>query len=374
MHATSKLWHVSDPKLPVDLASQVVYADRFRIRKPGDTAFTLSPHLDSSAIERWEDPTYRSNYAAIFAGNWEAYDPWRIDTRLYAKTDLYHQRSSCSAFRAMQGWLSLCECGPGEGTLRLLPSVKLSTAYIMLRPFFVDGERFDTSQPTFPGATPGQGQFFPTSKWHPHLQLERMVVSVPKVRPGDYVFWHADLVHDVERRHGGLEDSSVSLLFQCSRTVRCRIQGDIVWGAMPLFSWLARVGDFYKTFYISTFSACLPSMLRSPPNRDAPLMGNELQVIYNANIPLCPYNIENMMTMRKAFRDVVPPPDFYLDCGGPYEMEKQHEDHGAREENILTLEGRRALGLADFDVNEPGLTEGQRAVRRMANEAMRSAN
>ena len=78
-------------------------------------------------------------------------------------------------------------------------------------------------------------------------------------------------------------------------------------------------------------------------------MGNDLQVIYNANIPLCPYNIENMMTMRKAFRDVVSPPDFYLDCGGPYEVEKQHEDHGAREENILTLEGRRALGLADFD-------------------------
>ena len=132
--------------------------------------------------------------------------------------------------------------------------------------------------------------------------------------------------------------------------------------------------DFHKIFYISTFSAYLPSMLQSPPNRDAPLMGNDLQVIYNASIPLCPYNIENMMTMRKAFRDVVPPPDFYLDCGGPYEMEKQHEDHGAREENILTLEGRRALGLAEFDVNEPGLTEGQRAVRRMANEAMRSAN
>ena len=78
--------------------------------------------------------------------------------------------------------------------------------------------------------------------------------------------------------------------------------------------------------------------------------------------------------MRKAFRDVDPTPDFYVACGGPYEMEKQHEDHEAREENILTLEGRRALGLADFDVNEPGLTEGQRAVRRMANEAMRSAN
>ena len=94
-------------------------------------------------------------------------------------------------------------------------------------------------------------------------------------------------------------------------------------------------------------------------------------MIYNANVPLCPYNIENMMTMRKAFRDVVPPADFYLDCGGPFELEEQHDDHGAREENILTLGGRRALGLADFDLDEDGLTEGQRAVRRMANEAMK---
>ena len=110
----------------------------------------------------------------------------------------------------MQGWLSLSNSGPGEGTLKLLPSLKLSTAYIMLRPFFVNDEHFDASQPTFPGATPGKGQFFPTSTWHPHLQLERTVVSVPRVKPGDYVFWHADLVHEVEGLHGGLEDNSVS--------------------------------------------------------------------------------------------------------------------------------------------------------------------
>ena len=97
-----------------------------------------------------------------------------------------------------------------------------------------------------------------------------------------------------------------------------------------------------------------------------------MQVIYNANVPLCPYNVQNMLNMRKAFREVVPPSDFYLNCGGPFELEKAHDDHGARGENILTPEGRRALGLADFDVGEEGLTEGQRAARRMANEAIRS--
>lgn len=110
-----------------------------------------------------------------------------MDNRPDAVTDLYQQAGSCSAFRAMQGWLSMSNCGPGEGTLRVLPSLKLSMAYIMLRPFFQD-EEFDVSQPTFPGATPGKGQFFPTLKHHPHLQQDRSIISVPTVHPGDYMF------------------------------------------------------------------------------------------------------------------------------------------------------------------------------------------
>lgn len=78
-----------------------------------------------------------------------------------------------------------------------------------------------------------------------------------------------------------------------------------------------------------------------------------------------------MLRMRQSFRDVEPPRDFYRDIGGPYEIEREHEDHGAREENILSIEGRRALGLEPFDENEPGLTEGQKKARKMANEAMR---
>lgn len=81
----------------------------------------------------------------------------------------------------------MSHCGPGEGTLRVLPNLKLTMAYIMLRPFFMN-EDLDASQPTFPGSTPGHGQFFPTSKFHPHLQQDRSIISVPKVHPGDYMF------------------------------------------------------------------------------------------------------------------------------------------------------------------------------------------
>lgn len=94
-------------------------------------------------------------------------------------------------------------------------------------------------------------------------------------------------------------------------------------------------------------------------------------VFYNASIPLCPYNIDNTKRMRQSFRDAVPPQDFYRDMGGPFEMECEHDDHGAREENILSQEGRRALGLAPFDAEEAGLSEGQKKVREIANQAMR---
>lgn len=187
MKSVMKLWHVDDETLPIDMDSQVHYADRFRIRRAGDKEYSLKAHLDSSAIERWEDPTYRSNYEAILKGEWVNFDPWLMDKRPDAVSDLYQQQGSCSAFRAMQGWLSMSHCGPGEGTLRVLPSLKLSMAYIMLRPFFLD-EELDASQPTFPGAIPGKGQFHPTSNFHPHLKQETSIISVPKVHPGDYMF------------------------------------------------------------------------------------------------------------------------------------------------------------------------------------------
>jgi ectoine hydroxylase-related dioxygenase (phytanoyl-CoA dioxygenase family) len=34
------------------------------------------------------------------------------------------------------------------------------------------------------------------------------MISVPKVNPGDAVFWHADVVHSVEQEHTGSGDSA----------------------------------------------------------------------------------------------------------------------------------------------------------------------
>lgn len=210
MRSVSHLWHVSDPAVPIDLDSQIVYPDRIRIRYPSkDTdQFPLAPHLDSGAIERWEDNMNRENYAAIFDGNWQDWDGWAADCRVNARSDLYATGTSCSAWRSLQGWISLSHTKTGEGTLRLLPSLKASVAYLMLRPLFTNDE-FDDSLPTFPGATPGQTQFFPTAEHHPHLDINRTLVGIPPVRPGDYVFWHCDLVHGVDATNPGKNDSSV---------------------------------------------------------------------------------------------------------------------------------------------------------------------
>jgi len=306
LNIASKLWQPSNDNVWVDLQSQVVYSDRFRIRYPEDGEGTLPPHLDSSATERWEDPSYRSCYAKIFEGNWEEFDPWCVDQRLNAKLDLFKKSRSQSVFRSLQGWLALSQTNIGEGTLQLVPNIKLVTAYIMLRPFFMQGiENFDGESSVFPGCEPGRGQFFPTEKYHPHLRLQDTMVSIPPINPGDFVFWHCDQVHMVDKIHAG------------------------------------------------------------PKGKDS-------SVVYIAVTPLCVENIRNMIENREGFKKCEPIADFAHDTLTIKDgAEKDHTDHGARMENILSHEGMKGLGFAEYDENEAGITVGAKKVRRMANEAMK---
>lgn len=59
----------------------------------------------------------------------------------------------------------------------------------------------DLDSPEFPGIIPMDGGFagpYPRPLLHPHLELEKTMIAVPKVKPGDAVFWHCDLIHAVE--------------------------------------------------------------------------------------------------------------------------------------------------------------------------------
>jgi len=209
----TSLWHTSDPDSPISLRTPLSYADRLRIRQPGDARFALGPHQDGGSVERWEKDGYGRGgvYDDVFRGDWQKYDPFDASGRVHAVTDLYGGLGSCSMFRMWQGWLSMSDVGPREGTLLVNPLLRESTAYSLLRPFFrsvtplegsardaryLDAENWEFTADEgmtsdLQGATPGHGQEFPDGL-HPHLELEKTMVHVPKVKPGDYVVWHCD--------------------------------------------------------------------------------------------------------------------------------------------------------------------------------------
>ncbi|KAJ3781462.1 hypothetical protein GGU10DRAFT_366649 [Lentinula aff. detonsa] len=215
------LWHTSDTSTQINLHTPISYFDRLRIRKPGDTSFTLGPHIDGGSIERWEDPNFRECWNKILEGNssWREHDSFDASPRVRANQDLYNAANQCSIFRPWQGWTSMSTTKENEGTLRVLPMLSLATAYLILRPFFQPRQsesyslrfedwKVDLSNPLFPGSGMGKGQEL-NERTHPHLKLEKTMTAIPMVEPGDQIYWHCDVVHAVEYQHKGMSDSSV---------------------------------------------------------------------------------------------------------------------------------------------------------------------
>lgn len=127
--------------------------------------------------------------------------PLRFAVGISSQHTLKHSRparNQCTVFRAWQGWTSLSTTKANEGTLRVVPLLKLSTAYVMLRPFFKPRPGRETSleaddwEPNlehgeFHGTSPGCAQTL-SSESHPHLQFEKTFVSIDLVEPGDQVY------------------------------------------------------------------------------------------------------------------------------------------------------------------------------------------
>ncbi|KAI4286397.1 MAG: hypothetical protein L6R35_004352, partial [Caloplaca aegaea] len=220
----------------ISTSHPLAYADRLRIRQPGDSSFALGPHIDGGSVERWEEHGYGFGgvYDHIFHGEWESYDPWEATSRLPVKSDLYNGAGACSMYRMFQGWLAMSEMRAGEGHLMVCPMVKEAMAYLLLRPFFtpkrdttaapaayLEPENWTLEHPmtsALQGAVPGNGQEL-SPAMQPHLDLENTMVHVPRVRPGDYVAWHCDTIHAVDSIHTGTSDSSVLYIPACPLTV-----------------------------------------------------------------------------------------------------------------------------------------------------------
>lgn len=195
----NRLWDVDAPMGPeFDPDHDFAYADRTRRRAPGDTTLGLSPHMDSGSFERWLDPAFQAIYRPIFAGDWQAYDPWKAAFR--TQTREYGSPAVCSMFRTFQGWTALTAQGPGDGTLSLMP-VASSIAYMLLRAL-----QDDVAEDDLCGAWPGRA-LGASPDWHADL-LEGMT-TIPLVEPGDTVWWHPDLLHSVADEHTGSDFANV---------------------------------------------------------------------------------------------------------------------------------------------------------------------
>ncbi len=174
------------------------YADRIRQREPGDKTLGLSPHVDGGSIERWIDPSFHHVYRDVFAGNWRAYDPWDGEGR--TETNEIPSPAVCRMFRTYQGWTALTAQGPGDGTLQLVPMAR-GMAYMLLRAL-----QDDVPDTELCGAAAGRAL---RMNQQYHAPLLRAQVPVPKVYPGDTVWWHPDVVHAVEDHNRSAGYSSV---------------------------------------------------------------------------------------------------------------------------------------------------------------------
>jgi hypothetical protein len=80
----------------------------------------------------------------------------------------------------------------------------LASAYTLLRPFFrpksgvndslaFDDWELDITSSAFPGSFMGKAQEL-NEKTHPHLRLDKTMISVPKIEPGDQVYCECDVI------------------------------------------------------------------------------------------------------------------------------------------------------------------------------------
>lgn len=199
----NRLWrHEKDGVAWFDPDRQANYADRIRRREPGDTTLGLSPHTDGGSVERWCDPSFTNVvYREVLRGDPLRFDPWDAEGR--TATREIPSPAVCSAFRTFQGWTALSSQGPGDGTLQLVPIAR-QMAWMILRALQPDVPEGDLC-----GAQPGRA-LGASRQWH--ADLLDALVPIPRVEPGDTVWWHPDVIHAVEDRHGGSGYSNVTYI------------------------------------------------------------------------------------------------------------------------------------------------------------------
>lgn len=364
---------------PVAYADRVLMFHRNR-RDPEaprvEPCLPVKAHVDGGSVERWEADGYggrsqKGTYREIFTGRWEDWDPWDSSTRLNATSDLYNGANTCSVFRMFQGIFSLGAGDPCQDSSSSSPSsppmaicalpLRLVTAYWLLRPFFsprkpwvgkgqraadfLDPSNWDltpSQSPILHGAQPCHSQEL-NALLHPHLLLDRTLVPVPPLRPGDYVLFHPDVAY-------AINPSLPVPMSTPAQTPPPTPQHST--SSSPIFS--RSPSPTSPTFTLST-----PATPSSPtPSSTATTL------LY---IPACPLTHTNALFLarqRKAFLLGFPGPDFAGGGGESFHMGRP----GVQEVNEAGGEAAlRATGLLAWDEDDAMEGEAERLVLATAN-------
>jgi len=199
----NELWRVKSTGIGAfnpDLSCS--YADRVRIREPGDQLNGLSPHVDNCSMEAWfSTETIARTYGTLLNGQWQNFDAFDAVDRVM--TDRKPHPDSCSVFRTYQGWVALTPQGADCGTLQLVPSSRC-VAWLFLNMLL---SSLNNDDQVFP--KPIEAYMLHPEK---HALLVSGLCSIPSLQAGDTIWWHPDAVHAVEKSNDANIPSSVAYL------------------------------------------------------------------------------------------------------------------------------------------------------------------
>ncbi|KAL8939437.1 MAG: hypothetical protein Q9216_003356 [Gyalolechia sp. 2 TL-2023] len=188
----------------VSTSHPVTYADRLRIRQPGDSGFALGPHIDGGSCERWEEDGYGLGgvYSRIFAGEWENYDPWEMTCRTPVKSDLYN--SPGGSIHAVDK----VHTGTSDSSVMYVPACPLTEAnaeYLARqRETFAEG----TPAPDFPS---GEGESHHRGRLTPEYVMKN--ISLEAQQAMGLAPWDPEQKGIPERERGVLRKANEILGF-----------------------------------------------------------------------------------------------------------------------------------------------------------------
>jgi hypothetical protein len=164
-----------------DPDTDIGYPDRIRRREPGAIAKGLGSHADSPSVGGWRLAENQLVFAPLLTGGLEAHDAFDAAHRTGSTVE---SPVGCTVFRTFQGWTALSEMQPDDGVLHVVP-IPWAVGYRLVHGLASELGLVGDEPTPAPRRDAGDAM------------LERAMVPIPAVEPGDTVWWHGDLFHSV---------------------------------------------------------------------------------------------------------------------------------------------------------------------------------